>query len=525
MASRSQTSRPILKAPIWDELNFFSKTLRNYPVLTEEFQNMLLIKMKKGKESERSLKNLRRAYNAKKEGLENKKSRAKSKELIHSLNKTETEMQELEELVKAGEESRNALILSNLRLAIKIIFNSKIRGLSEKFGIDPMDLIQEANLALTRALNYFDINLGPKFSTYAYHSMYNNVLEYVLRNGSPVQIPASHFRSLKKFKTAMGNTEVNGVVLEEEQMNENPDNEMRQLLMKGFSNLRHGIQNAQCNTPFQEGKTEKRFRMIDPEEEIINKISKDQIIEFLASDPFEINKREKQVAMARLEGESLQQIADTMNLTESRIAQIEADVVSKLHRILCKPISGFEKPTANLHIEEKIAFLKGHNIPQEIWAEWNLKLITGEMLRKIVPEAIKNGLVNYLPFDTSRGTTLYCNFGVKEVLSDARERKAELEENKAPPPINKSKGREFNRQDFKKIAFLENHSIPREIYEKWNLKSIDLAMLERIIPKALEQDLIPYLPFEREDIFHIYYSKGVARVFSLAWKRKARESS
>lgn len=69
---------------------------------------------------------------------------------------------ELERKVRLGEEARNRFLNSNLRLVVA--HARKFRGAE---GIDFIDLIQEGNLGLMRAVDKFEWRKGFKFSTYA----------------------------------------------------------------------------------------------------------------------------------------------------------------------------------------------------------------------------------------------------------------------------------------------------------------------------------------------------------------------
>ncbi len=76
-------------------------------------------------------------------------------------NCTEDELDELERIVVIGEEARDRLVVSNTRLVVSVA--KKYVGQ----GVPFLDLIQEGNIGLMKAVEKFDYHRGFKFSTYA----------------------------------------------------------------------------------------------------------------------------------------------------------------------------------------------------------------------------------------------------------------------------------------------------------------------------------------------------------------------
>ncbi len=98
---------------------------------------------------------------------------------------TVQEEKETARLVKAGDaKAREKLIVSNLRLVIPIA-----RKYSNVPGVELMDLIQEGNIGLTKAVEKFDVEKGFKFSTYAVCWIAQGITRYVHNHFSFVYTP------------------------------------------------------------------------------------------------------------------------------------------------------------------------------------------------------------------------------------------------------------------------------------------------------------------------------------------------
>ena len=94
------------------------------------------------------------------------------------------------------ESCRNALIQANLRLVAHVAKKFANQGLAY------MDLIQEGNIGLMRAVEKFDHRKGFKFSTYAYWWIKQAITRGIDDKARTIRIPVHIGEKLKKIKRA-----------------------------------------------------------------------------------------------------------------------------------------------------------------------------------------------------------------------------------------------------------------------------------------------------------------------------------
>jgi len=105
---------------------------------------------------------------------------------------------ELEEVVRRGEEARQRLIESNLRLVATVARRYLGRGLTF------LDLVQEGNLGLQRAVERYDWRRGFRFSTYAYWWIRQAVTRAIAEHSRPIRLPVHMAEQMGRLNSAAG---------------------------------------------------------------------------------------------------------------------------------------------------------------------------------------------------------------------------------------------------------------------------------------------------------------------------------
>jgi RNA polymerase primary sigma factor len=106
----------------------------------------------------------------------------------------ETELAREVEIIRArADEANAAIIRANLRLVVSVAKRYLGRGISF------LDLIQEGNLGLLRAVNKFDPRRGFKFSTYATWWIRQSINRSIAEQARTIRIPVHLFESITRI--------------------------------------------------------------------------------------------------------------------------------------------------------------------------------------------------------------------------------------------------------------------------------------------------------------------------------------
>jgi RNA polymerase primary sigma factor len=102
-------------------------------------------------------------------------------------------------MVRAGEEARQTFIRANLRLVVSI---------AKRYGharLPFLDLVQEGNLGLIRAVEKFEYRKGFKFSTYATWWIRQAITRAIADKSRTIRVPVHMMDTITQMQTAEGN--------------------------------------------------------------------------------------------------------------------------------------------------------------------------------------------------------------------------------------------------------------------------------------------------------------------------------
>ena len=299
---------------IEDPVRMYLKEIGKVPLLSAEEEIELAKKMEAGAVAEEKISLLKTRMQESEDDAEKEEIKA--------------EIKELQKEVDWGDDAKKRLAEANLRLVVSIAKRYVGRGMLF------LDLIQEGNLGLIKAVEKFDYRKGYKFSTYATWWIRQAITRAIADQARTIRIPVHMVETINKL------IRVSRQLLQELGREPSPEEiaaEMNMPVDRVREILKISQEPVSLETPIGEeedshlGDFIKDDNVPVPADAAAFTLLKEQLEEVLGT----LTEREQKVLTLRFgledgRARTLEEVGKEFNVTRERIRQIEAKALRKL---------------------------------------------------------------------------------------------------------------------------------------------------------------------------------------------------
>lgn len=241
---------------------------------------------------------------------------------------------DLAKKIKKGDEhARKAMIRGNLRLVINMAKRYMY------LGVPFLDLIEEGNLGLMKAVDKFDHRKGFRFSTYGAWWIKQSITRYIADQGKMIRVPVYMNELISKWKKTRERLS--------QKLKSNPSDEQVAKKIKlprdKIEQIKFWLttQTSSLDAPVgEDGETHvsdlvEDQAAVQPDKSIEHMLDKERIGNLMEV----MNPREKQVLDMRfglLDGKphTLAEVAKELDVSRERVRQIEEEALKKLRKFV-----------------------------------------------------------------------------------------------------------------------------------------------------------------------------------------------